>query len=219
MSSKTTELTAKTEEYLNGLFSAEDEFLSGLRSRSLQRGLPDIAISGLQASFLQFLIKSINAENILEIGSLGGFSAISMARALPPTGKLTALEINPDYAAYISLEARDAGLENIISVVNTDAKTFLRDYKPSRPLDLVFIDADKTSYIEYLDLVTPLLKKGGIVAVDNALAFGMVAQSEITDDEEVSAIREFNIYLADHPAYQSCIVTLGDGMAMGVKLI
>jgi len=112
-----------------------------------------------------------------------------------------------------------AGLSHIIEVVNEDAQKFVKDYNPDYELDFVFIDADKRAYKKYLEYTTPHLRKGGVVCADNALAFGHLVASDEPEKEtkNVQAIREFNQILKDHPDYFTTLVTMGDGMAMGIK--
>ncbi len=222
MSRIPTQIDEKTIDYIRNLFAPEDDFLKDLLHQSQRLNFPQISIAPEQAVFLQFLIKASGAKNILEVGSLFGYSAISMARALPNGGKLIAVEIDERFAKFIRKKASEAGLSDKIEVVNANAVEFLESYSSETLFDFVFLDADKTNYVNYLNLVTPLLKKGGILAADNALAFGFIADDEIEIDEsrlnDIKAMREFNSYLANHKAFLSSFVTLGDGIAMGVKL-
>jgi len=220
MSRTPSEINDNILKYIRNVFAQEDEFLLHLVEESKSFGFPQISIAPEQAVFLQFLIKSTGVCNILEIGSLFGYSSICMARALPEGGTITAVEMNSAYAGFIRKKVELAGLSEKVKVVHSNAVKFLESYKPEKPLDMVFLDADKTNYKYYLDKITPLLKKGGIVAADNALAFGYIAEEEIEESQKIDvlAIRKFNTYLANHPSYLSSIVTLGDGIALGVKL-
>ncbi len=219
MSQGYTEITEEIYSYINDKFTLEDEFLKNLQKESLSLGFPDISISPQQVSFLGFILKTINAKYVLEIGSLAGYSAIAMARELPVDGKLITVEIDKERADFISRKTIEAGLGNIIEVVNADALEFLRNYKPDFKFDLVFVDADKQGYVDYLNYAIPLLRKGGIFAADNALAFGEIAKSESDNrTEEVLAVRAFNDALAANPNLKSSLVTIGDGLAMSVKL-
>lgn len=220
MSRNQSSISENTTDYIRHLFSNEDKFLEDLVEQSKILGFPQISIAPEQASFLQFLIKSSASKYVLEIGSLFGYSAISMARALPEGGKLIALEINKEFSEFVRKKAEEAGLSDKIEVVNSNALDFLRSYNPEFQYDLVFLDADKTNYINYLDEITPLLRSGGIVAADNALAFGYIAEEEIDESrsKDIYAMRKFNEYLANHNQYLSSFSTLGDGIALGVKI-
>jgi len=175
MSSSPTQVTEEIYQYLRKNFSSEDEFLRNLKKEAKEAGIPEICISEEQGKFLQFFLKSINAKYVLEIGSLAGYSAITMARALPKGGKLIAVEIFDKNARFIEKMAQDAGLADKIEVINADAKDFLGSWKPDFELDFVFVDADKKGYKKYFELTTPLIRRGGVFAADNALGFGHIA--------------------------------------------
>lgn len=219
MSSSPTQVTEEIYQYLRKNFSSEDDFLRQLKQDAKDAGIPEICISEEQGKFLQVFLKSINAKYVLEIGSLAGYSAITMARALPEGGKLIAVEINEKNARFIEQMAEKAGLADKIEVVFADAKEFLAGWKPDFELDFVFVDADKGGYKTYFELTTPLIRKGGIFAADNALGFGHIAETDPKSEPgNVKALQEMNQILKNSPLYDSCLVTVGDGMAMGIKL-
>lgn len=219
MSSSPTQVTEEIYQYLRKNFSSEDDFLRQLKQEAKEAGIPEICISEEQGKFLQFFLKSINAKYVLEIGSLAGYSAITMARALPEDGKLIAVEIFDKNARFIEKMAEKAGLADKIEVINADAKDFLADWKPEFELDFVFVDADKKGYKTYFELTTPHIRKGGVFAADNALGFGHIAEpNPKSEPGNVKAIQEMNQILKNSPLYDSCLVTVGDGMAMGIKL-
>lgn len=219
MSSRPTEITQDIFNYLVENFSAEDEFLLNLKKEATEAGIPEICISPEQGNFLQFYLKSINAKNVLEIGSLAGYSAIVMARALPEDGKLIAVELNPKNAEFIEKQVEKAGLSHIIEVVNQDAQKFVKEFKPDYELDFVFIDADKRAYHKYFEHTAPLLRKGGVICADNALAFGMIAQNDPeSEPKNVNALKRYNKMVRENKDFFSTLVTMGDGMAMSVKL-
>lgn len=218
MSAKTTVVTDELNDYLQSKFSVDIPFLDRINRAAEVKGMPAISISGHQAKYLQFLLKSINAKYVLEIGSLAGYSAIAMASALPEDGKLMAVELNPDYADFIRKNAEEAGLSHKIEVVNQNARTFVENFESEHKLDFVFVDADKPSYHHYLKQLTKHIKKGGIFAADNAFAFGfLLSASPERDPEDIKSIKSFNeAFLAD-PNYFVTLVPVGDGMIMGLK--
>lgn len=225
MSYQRTPITPELDEYISQKFSADDDFLSALRRQAIMLKIPDISISPDQAKFIQFLLRSINAKYVLEIGTLAGYSAIAMARVLPKDGKLITIESNNLHYKYACEKIREDELDSIIQVHYGLAIDYLRDFKPDYQLDFVFMDADKKNLSKYLDICTPLLRKGGIVAVDNAFALGNLTVENPEFDEihkhrihDVIAVREFNEYFRNHPAYDTCMLTIGDGLIMGVKL-
>jgi len=171
MSNHHTPVTEELDNYLNENFSSEDEFLAKLRLEANEEGLPSINIAPAQGRLLQLLIKSSNVKNILEIGTLGGYSAITMAKALDSNGSIITIENEFKHAVFAQRKVNEAGLESIIQVQNSDARLFLKEFKPKNQFDLIFVDADKPSYKYYLDTCTPFLKMGGLFIADKAFAF------------------------------------------------
>lgn len=225
MSAQRTEVTPELDEYINEHFSAEDEFLAGLKRQGLMLKIPDIQITPDQARFLQFLLISIGAKRVLEIGTLGGYSAIAMARALPDDGKVITLESNNLHYSYALEKVDEAGLSHKIELFHGFAIDYLNSYNSNELLDLVFMDADKSNLIKYTEICTPLLRKGGIIAVDNAFALGNLTVENPEFDEthkhrikDVYAVREFNMWIKDNPNYFTTLLTIGDGLLLAVKL-
>ena len=223
MSSTSTQLTEGINAYITELFSEEDDFLRRLNKDAEAAGIPDISIAPEQTGFLQFLLKAIGAKHVIEVGSLAGYSAIAMARALPPLGRLVACEIDPIHAAFIRRKIVEAGLEEVIAVLQGPALETLPEYlkhvKPGE-IDAVFIDADKPNYSNYFDLLYPYVRKGGVIIGDNALGFGYIDQEEPEyEPNNVQSLRAFNALISSHPELQSTLVPLGDGMVMGLKLV
>jgi len=219
MSSKPTEISPETYKYIIDRFSCADSFMKELQTEALAAGIPQISISEDEGLFLQLLLKSINAKNVLEIGSLAGFSAIAMARALPRDGHLTAIELNPEYAAFIRRKADEAGLGNVIEVVNADAGEVLKVFNPSSTLDFVFLDANKPGYVSYFEALAPFVRTGGIIAADNALAFGHLAdESPSYEPHNVEGIRRYLDYINNRKDFLSSVVTIADGLALSLKI-
>jgi predicted O-methyltransferase YrrM len=218
MATNSTFLTPELNDYLTSMFSSEDAFLRTLQVEAEQAGIPAIAIAPEQTSFLQVLLRLMGAASVLEIGSLAGYSAITMARALPPTGSMLCCELQPEWAAFIRRKAHEAGLGHVITVAAGPALDTIRALPDSVMFDAVFIDADKPNYIAYVDAVLPHLRSGGAIIGDNALAWGEVAKEHSTfEPENVGGIRAFNRYMVEHPQLQCTLVPLGDGMTIGIK--
>jgi len=219
MSAKTTVITPELDEYLHTKFTSEDEIMKKILDNAEQKGLPKIHISGNQARFMQLLLKAMDARFVLEIGSLAGYSAISMARALPDNGKVIAVELNPEYVEMIKENAKIAGVAHKIEVICDDGRNFVENCKFDHQLDFVFVDADKPGYYLYLKKLTPHIRKGGIFAADNAFAFGYILDSAPErDPNEVKSIKLFNeIFLSDEN-YFVTLVPIGDGLILGYKL-
>jgi len=221
MSSVPTPISNDIFNYLGENFSAEDDFLKQLKIEAAKEDIPEICIAPDQGKFLQFYLKSINAKYVLEIGALAGYSAIMMARALPEDGKLITLEKHVKNADFTRKMVEKAGLSNKIEVIQGDASKILREHNFDEIFDFIFVDADKRSYSEYLNLCTPLLRKGGIYCADNALAFGKITDELDENDREkpfVEGIRDFNQNIKNNKEYFSSLATIGDGMVMAIKL-
>lgn len=219
MSVNPTLIDAELSDYIRNNFSGEDKFLAELREEAETAGLPAISIAPEQISFLQAMISSLNAKLIIEFGTLGGYSAIAMARAMSPDAKLISIELLKKHYDFAKQKVIESGLSNIIELRNEKGTDFLDNYKFATEIDLVFADADKSSYITYLNRTLPHIRQGGMFIADNAFAFGNISK-DVPDrnPESVKAIKEFNQYLIDNIAFKTCIIPLGDGMILGVKL-
>ena len=177
-----------------------------------------IHIDATQGKFLQVLMRACNAKRVVEVGSLFGYSAIWMARALPADGVLVALEINPLHVRVIRENAQRAGLADKINVIEGDARETLPALKARSPFDFAFVDADKMGYVDYFEQVMMLLRPGAIIVADNMSAHGNVwnADADAKTRGNVPTIRALNQRMATHPRLTSLLIPLGDGMCVGV---
>lgn len=215
---KGTPLTDQIVEYMIDLFPAEDALLQELRAAAIKAEIPAIQISPEQAAFMQVFLRAIGAKRVIEVGTLGGYSAISMARALPDGGSVTTIELDPFRAEFARSWAERAGLGSKIEVrVGSGVDVLERDLAGSGPYDFAFIDADKPNYVRYLDLILPMMRRGGVIAGDNALAWGQIANPN-SDDPSVRGMQAFNRAMAARPELQCSLIPIGDGMCVGVVL-
>lgn len=201
-------------EYITGLFAQEDDLLLDLREEAARAGLPAISVPPETARFLQVLVRAAGASRVLEVGTLGGYSAIWMARAMKEGGSILSLEINPEHAAFARRYIDRAGLSHAIEVRVGAALQQLPTLDGEK-FDIVFLDADKEPLPTYLDWALRLLRPGGLVIADNTLRGGRVADPA-EDDAQLRAIREFNRKLASNPRVTGLVVPIGDGVAVGV---
>jgi predicted O-methyltransferase YrrM len=206
-------------DYIRQTFAPEDGVLRALASEADREGLPDIRISADVGRLLQVLARAVGARRALEIGTLGGYSAIWMARALPPDGKLVTIESRPEHALFARRWIDRAGLVKVVEVRTGEALDVLPTLVRGKPFDLAFIDADKESYPEYLDWCLRLVRPGGIIAADNVLhASGWSAS--VSDlhpaDRSVRAIQEFNRKMASSPRLTSVAIPIREGVAVAV---
>jgi predicted O-methyltransferase YrrM len=160
----------------------------------------------------------MQANRILELGTAYGYSTLWMAMALPPAGRIWTIDPDMERTAIASSYFRRAGVEDRIEIINHSALEVL-DWFPQRNLDIVFIDAVKTEYEAYLELVVPMLKRSGIVVVDNLLWHDEAAEApRSTDSPDVKAIRAFNKAFLNHPDLDATIVPIGDGIGIGARV-
>ncbi|HEY1824824.1 MAG TPA: O-methyltransferase [Acidimicrobiales bacterium] len=212
------------DDYLDSLFSFSDEALSLTLSDSNDAGLPPIAVSASQGRMLELLVSISGARRILEIGTLGGFSAISMARALPADGWLLTLELEEAHARVARSNFERAALEAKIEVRVGPAADSLRSLANEgvEPFDFIFIDANKDAYPEYLELALALSRSGTVMVADNVVREGEVANAQSANGF-VQGVRSFLQLAAHEPRLRTTVVqTVGakgyDGFALLVVL-
>lgn len=168
--------------------------------------------------FLSTLVHAMQANRILEIGTAYGYSTLWMALAMPPAGHIWTIDPDTERTVVAIEFLRRAGKFDDVSVMNQPALEILPTF-PVRNLDIVFIDAVKTEYAEYLELVVPLLKRSGLVIVDKLLWVGKsAAEPEPSDSAATTAIREFNKIFLNHPQLDATIVPIGDGIGIGSRI-
>lgn len=212
----------KVDDYIDKLFALEDEALVAVSASLEEANMPAISVSSNQGKFLQMLAKMVNAKRILEIGTLAGYSTIWLARALPKNGKLITLEFDPAYAAVAKKNITRAKLESIVDIRTGKALDTLPQIKSEglAPFDMIFIDADKPPYAEYLEWAIQLSRPGTLIVADNVIRDGKVLDDN-SDDKNVTGVQRFNKILAENPAVTATIIqTVGskdhDGMAMAI---
>ena len=208
---------AELQRYVEGLFAPEDALLEALRQEIGRQGLPEISISAEVGRALQLLLRAVGARRVLEIGTLGGYSAIWMARALPPDGALVSLEVDPDRAALARRFLDRAGLADVVEVRVGDARALLPGLAEAEPagFDAVFIDADKEGYVEYLRHARALVRPGGLILADNAFWSGRVLE-ESPESEGTRGVQAFNRALAGADGLTATILPVRDGLAVAV---
>ncbi|BDI32412.1 O-methyltransferase [Capsulimonas corticalis] len=167
-------------DYISALFAPQDDALTGALAEMERENVPGINVSAVEGKLLEVLALTVGATRILEIGTLGGYSGIHFARALPEDGKLITLEIDAHHAEVARRNFERAGVVQKTEVrVGPASETLRRLAATGEPLfDLVFIDADKDSYTEYLNLALPLLRRGGLLLGDNTLPDAVLTGEE-----------------------------------------
>jgi len=180
------------DDYFSRMLVSSDTVLEDVLERSADAGLPAINVAPNQGKLLYLLAKIRGARRILEIGTLGGYSTIWLARALPSDGSLVTLEVNADHARLARKNIQTAGLSGVVSVVTGKAVESLEKMVADKtaPFDLVFIDADKESNPDYLRWSLRLSAPGTVIICDNVVRRGRVADPDI-DDPDVLGVRTF----------------------------
>jgi predicted O-methyltransferase YrrM len=210
------------DEYLCERTQTPDESLEAALKSSVEAGLPAINVAPNQGKLLHMLARLRGARRILELGTLGGYSTIWLARALPEDGTLLTLESVEMHADIARKNIERAGLSSVVSVIVGDAvdtmKAFLRDGIP--PFDFIFLDADKQSYPEYLRLVLRLSRPGTVIVADNVVRGGRVAQAGNSDPDVVGVRAFFDMLAADRDVSSTAIQTVGskgwDGFSISI---
>ena len=207
-------MSDRVDEYIASLFARDDDVLAALREAADREGLPPIAISAVTGRFLQILLSAIKAERVLEVGTLGGYSAIWMVRALPSSGRLITVEVDQRHAEFARRYFVRAGLDDRIDLRIGRALDVLPAFDGER-FDAIFLDADKEPLPTYFEWALRLLRPGGLLIADNALWGGRVLDAE-TEDEGTRGVREFNRRLSSDERVLGTIVPVGDGLAVAV---
>jgi predicted O-methyltransferase YrrM len=212
----------QVDQYIGDLLLPEDQVLTDTLKSIVDAGLPSISVSPNQGKFLHVLVLATQAKRILELGTLGGYSTICMARALPADGKLLSLEIDPTSVRVALHNIQRAGLEDKVEIRLGKALDQLPKILEAGegPYDLIFIDADKPPYAEYFDFAVQLSRPGTLIICDNVIRDGKVLDHESTD-EMVQGVQRFNLALSKDPRVTATIIqTVGskeyDGMALAV---
>lgn len=215
MSENSTVVTGDHFRYIAERTTGEDAFLVELKAAARAAGIPAIWIAAEQASLMQILLRACGARRVLEVGTLAGYSAIAMARALGPDGRVETIELEPRHADFAERWIARSDVAGKITVHRGAGQDVLPRLDPTS-FDAAFLDADKSGYVGYLDHCRRLLRPRGLLLVDNAFAFGQLFDPAPTD-REVGAVRAFNDHLAAQPDFHSVIVPIGDGLWVGVR--
>jgi len=190
----------------------DDRALARAFEAPARHGMPEIQLGPSEGRLLELLLRLANAHKVVEIGTLAGYSALWMARALPAGGHLWTIESDPKHAGVAAEVIGEAGLGDRVTIIRDDAAEILPKLSDSGPFCAVFLDADKGRYDLYGRWATENLRTGGLLIGDNAYLFGRLLEQ----GDEAAAMRRFHEEMALH--YDSVCVPTPDGLAVGVKL-
>lgn len=224
MTKKTQPVWTKVDRYFGDLLLKPDAALDAAVVANREAGLPPIDVTPLQGKFLELLVRATGARRILEIGTLGGYSTIWLARALPAGGTVVSLELEPRHARVARANLKKAGLSDKIEIRVGAAAGSLKKLvaDDADPFDLIFIDADKAGYPDYLDWSLKLARPGTLIVADNVVRDGAVVDPR-NPDPHVQGVRRFAEKLAAEPRLSATVLqTVAgkgyDGFAMAVVL-
>src|SRR5437879_4982962 len=198
------------------MFAPEDEGLQSALREASQAGLPEIQISPIQGKLLQLLATMCNDHKILEIGALAGYSGIWLARAFPPGGRLLSLEVKPEHANVVRNSFARAGVGDRAEVRVGKALDLLPGLESEAPFDLVFIDADKPPYPQYLEWALRFSRPGSIIVADNCIRSGRAFHEP--EDEAMAGIVAFNRRIASDPHLVSLALAMDDDYTDGFAI-
>lgn len=211
-------------EYICDRFAEEDFHLNNILARQEEGGGPMMNIGPDQGKFLNLLIKSHQAKNVLEVGSYYGYSSVWMGRAIhdlnkinPGAHQLHCIEVSAPQADIVKEHTSQAGLDDDVEVHQGSGIDIMNKFiNEGKSFDIIFVDADKSNYSNYLDLAAKLIPSGGLLLVDNCIWNGDVVNAD-TKEKSTQAIQAFNDKLAASSDFESSIVTIQDGMAYAVR--
>ena len=200
-------LLARIDDYIEERFAPQDEALEAALRESRRAGLPRIQVSPNEAKLLQLLAEMVGARRILEVGTLGGYSAIHFGRALPEDGTLISLEIDERHAEVARKNVERAGLSSKVEIQVGDARELLARITENAegPFDVVFIDADKEGYPEYLEWAFKLTRPGSLILGDNTIRGGSILDPR---DDSARATSEFNERIAGDPRLSAILLPI-----------
>lgn len=201
------DIFGKVDDYLTDLFALEDAVLKTTEESIRANGMPEHSVSANQGQFLFLLAKMCNAQRIIEVGTLGGYSTIWLGRALNETGKLTSIEIDANFADVARKNIKNAGLEKTVEIITGDALEILNELSinGNETVDLFFMDADKPNYVAYFEWAIKHSRKGSLIVADNVIRDGKVLE-ENSKDEKVIGVRNYTKMLSENNLVTSSIL-------------
>lgn len=215
MSEESTVVTERHFRYVSDHTRRDDDFLRALKQAAREEGIPPIHVAEEQASLMQVLLRLAGAREVVEVGTLAGYSAIVMARALPPQGRVRTIEVEPRYADFAERWIARSDVASRIEVHRGDGREVLPRFATDGA-DAAFLDADKKSYAAYLGECMRIVRPGGLLMADNAFAFGQLFDARPTDPE-APAMKAFNEVIARAPGLHAVIVPVGDGLWVAAR--
>jgi caffeoyl-CoA O-methyltransferase len=201
--------------YIDSMFGHQDELLEKVLLSITENGMPSISVSPSSGKLLSMLISITGAKNVLEIGALGGYSGICLARGFGSEGNLTSLELEGKYAQLAHSNLSKAGFGDQVSYrVGPALESLEKLVGEGNRFDFFFIDADKGNYENYLKYCIELAEPGALIVADNVLARGSVADPAVESKHSTEIMKKFNETVAVHPQLESILIPIGDGVTV-----
>jgi len=217
-----TEIFLQVDNYISALLASEDVALTNTIKSLDEQGLPQHSVSANQGKFLQVMMIACNAKKVLELGTLGGYSTIWLARALPDNGKLITIEVDKHHGDVAHKNIDNAGLSHKVDLRVVKALDILPKIveENEEPFDMIFIDADKPPYTEYFNYALQLSRPGTLIICDNVIREGKVLDENSTD-EKVKGVQRLNKMLSENKKVTATILQMVgakeyDGIAIAV---
>ena len=203
--------------YINNHSSDESDILYELRRETELKCLNPIMLSGkIQGNFLAIISKLIKPFNVLEIGTYTGYSTLCIAKGLNPAGMIHTIDKNEELLQIQNKYFEKSGLRNQIKQYTGDALAIIPKLKFD--FDMVFLDADKENYVKYLELISPILKPGGVLLTDNVLWHGKILESSENQDRVTKLIDNFNKKILENKSLKTVMLPIRDGISLTLKL-
>lgn len=197
--------------------SEESELLKKLRKETNQKILHPRMLSGkLQGRLLSLISKLIKPKEILEIGTYTGYGTLCLSEGLDPNGTIHTIEINEELIDFQNKFFKQSDKKKQIKQYLGSALSIIEKLKGS--FDIVFLDADKANYINYLELITPKLKKGGLLITDNVLWSGKILNKTNESDIDTQTIKKFNSLIKNHESFETILLPIRDGLSLSRKI-
>ena len=203
--------------YIDNHSSDESDILYELRRETELKCLNPIMLSGkIQGNFLAIISKLIKPLNVLEIGTYTGYSTLCIAKGLNPAGMIHTIDKNEELLQIQNKYFEKSGLRNQIKQYTGDALAIIPKLKFD--FDMVFLDADKENYVKYLELISPILKPGGVLLTDNVLWHGKILESSENQDRVTRLIDNFNKKILEDRSLKTVMLPIRDGISLTLKL-
>lgn len=218
MSNRTISLDEDLYDYLLAVSLRESSLMRRLREETALLPMSAMQIAPEQGQFMALLVRLMNARRCLEVGVFTGYSSLAVATALPEDGRLVACDVSEEWTQIARRYWREASVDGKIELHLAPAVETLDRLiaEAHEPFDFAFIDADKTSYLDYYERCLELLRPGGLIVIDNVLWSGWVIDPDV-HDEDTQAIRRFNEFVKTDDRVESSMVPVGDGLTLARK--